>query len=1193
MGTRSDPLAAAVALQKQRDRIQALWRSADSHHLKRPQKGNVRLLCQVVSREGAGACRAARLPSLCCQVSAVLEGYWPEGAGVWAARTSHGKGKQCPALITINDPRAHGRAVELLLLSQEDAGLQLKGAATGHALQHDLTQSTIVEPTGTVGFESDDLQCRADHLIEVELLAFLREWEEGLYLDPNRLQQRVEADAAAARAAVPDFLAPQSARVLQHQQLRSSKCLAPVPEPPSVSTSSPRRKLDSKLSNKPRGTPSTRSTTPSLRSGTSKATQPHVQQTPRTEASKALPQINGSIPTVYQQLMLSDLQQKSWCQKVVPDEHLACVALPSPLNSLFLFLHPQDRPKSSSIEQIQRSDNPGMAFANVLLGNLGQQEIVKCLVGKTIMHPRFLSSRRLASLVALFWDSAEVLKLGPLEYPEQDLSMVKLFAKMTAFTYSDPNATNLSAISNFQKLESLEIHNMGPCLTSLSDCCPPNLQHLSIRNCPGIVDGKALPRIPSLQTLTVDDCNGLQNFDGVGAAAIPEAKIIICNCSQLSSIASLAIPGITLPHDVECCFNSKLFNGVCQVAANPGVKYLDLMGSDRSNIHDVLSAARTMKHRNDGQPSLIWPNSRCVQTAINFVYSSSAGYSSKLLGTSTVASRDDPKAPKMAWVGAQARTNNPTSVLSSGPSRFAGSCSPDDDSSSADILQLRKQVEAEIDDLARGAASLRLERAKELAQHALRNESTHAALVEMGSALRQMKEMGSSAAEIDKVKKDIMTMQIKQFSLDRPDDFEALTASMGTSPLQRFRRQVKKVIMLRLRTPEHLTPTEGILSLRSLGVVKDEASAFLEYCDVERKGFVVDQDLALVFQHGSPASCTEMMEFYMWIRNNFETFNDAFEALTKCSPLTARTAITFIDFEHRLTDLGWAKKNACGIFTCLDADTRSGSISFSGFCVLRFFSSVRAIRIAEQIRAFLLRRYGNLDKAFKALDANNSGKVNVDQFELALNDLKLAPGEKAEFAFRFIDRNGTSSGVFTLKDFQLLDKLNANSFLKAMRKLQDSILIKYSNFDSAFASWDDAGGKDGCLSQAEFLEALTQTLEEHEMPDMDPRLLYHFLDHSHDDIVSKEELKRLRYFSPEAAQSGVAETREMLMRRFKGRSRDVFQKLKDSLQMKDTPKAPEETEKKEKNFKERKEKKGLKVSTKSARELLQSTQEKV
>merc|ERR1712224_584315 len=82
---------------------------------------------------------------------------------------------------------------------------------------------------------------------------------------------------------------------------------------------------------------------------------------------------------------------------------------------------------------------------------------------------------------------------------------------------------------------------------------------------------------------------------------------------------------------------------------------------------------------------------------------------------------------------------------------------------------------------------------------------------------------------------------------------------------------------------------------------------------------------------------------------------------------------------------------------------------------------------------------------------------------------------------------------------------------------------------------------------------------------MDHRVLYHFIDHTQDYVISKDEFMRLRWFNSEAVRKGVADVREMLMRRFKSNAADAFQRLKSEA-VKAAEAAGEKKPKLETNF---------------------------
>jgi len=206
------------------------------------------------------------------------------------------------------------------------------------------------------------------------------------------------------------------------------------------------------------------------------------------------------------------------------------------------------------------------------------------------------------------------------------------------------------------------------------------------------------------------------------------------------------------------------------------------------------------------------------------------------------------------------------------------------------------------------------------------------------------------------------------------------------------------------------------------------------------------------------------------------------------------------------------------LFALLDGSRRSRLIGMDEFSLLACFANVHAMACAEGIAHFMQEMYGTLEAAYRCLDTDKSGTVTPDEFEVFLRENSCPGHECVKDAFNFIDRD--CQGYLTRREIVALQGFSTRAFLKDVRLLRDQMIASYGSLEAAFNVIDAGEEKDKEVSLQEFLEAWTRMDVGH-FAKLDPRLLYHFLDTSHDGSVSLREWLRLRCFNADAAQASV------------------------------------------------------------------------
>eukprot|EP00746_Dinoflagellata_sp_MGD_P004814 gnl/MRDRNA2_/MRDRNA2_109299_c0_seq1.p1 gnl/MRDRNA2_/MRDRNA2_109299_c0~~gnl/MRDRNA2_/MRDRNA2_109299_c0_seq1.p1 ORF type:complete len:996 (+),score=183.14 gnl/MRDRNA2_/MRDRNA2_109299_c0_seq1:68-3055(+) len=805
--------------------------------------------------------------------------------------------------------------------------------------------------------------------------------------------------------------------------------------------------------------------------GESQLTGSYMGSRSRTR-TKLLSPLNGKVSLPSQVFPLDTAQFGLKNRIPVRPEHIDCQCLPSPLERLYLLLPRWDLPSREDLDEVGNSPDPKQAFAQLLIGD-DARHISRSFDGKVMRFPEPCSALKLAAMTALTSHECEVLVLGPVEDYERSLRMLTLWPKLSSLSYHDPNMKDLSVLNKLTGLVSLELNGMGGTVKNLSSVNLPNLQHLTLTECNGMISGDDLPICSGLETLRINSCKGLRILDGIRCK--PQQKVSIQRCQNLESIHSLASDSGTLPPELEFCWNEKLSKGLEVLARDSnGVRLVDVRGCSKIPPAVMLESARACKG------TLLLSPVQCCGLA------------------------------------------------------------PD----GHQMLSLAEQ--AELRGLAREAIKVKQQELEDKVRNYTEAQQYTEAAEVLSECLRFLRESGAPSDDIDEIQNAILNMRT---NIQYKENQSALKGAakklkQGGTLLDRFRATAHLVKMLSPRMPS-VNHADFISALCDLGFESDEASMFCDYVDCERKGFVTETDLFYIFEGCSPASLKEMNQFYEWNIKHYGSVENGFERLAKLCCYSDGKSLSFLEMEHALREEGWKKPNTRAIFTCLNAENRSGSLTKTEFSILEFFASLQHLEYAEDLVAFLIRKYKTLRNAFKKIDDNNSGAISVEELKEALKGWACKGREGVTGAFRFVDSN--HSGIVELWEFENLEQLNASSFIKELRKLQERVYLHWGSFEKAFEHIDGGeGNADGSLSLDEFLHHFANTLRFAEFSKVDPHVLFAFLDADGTGTVTKREFMKLRYFASEAAQRGVKRMRDRLVARFGGQARQAFKRLSEN-----------------------------------------------
>lgn len=230
--------------------------------------------------------------------------------------------------------------------------------------------------------------------------------------------------------------------------------------------------------------------------------------------------------------------------------------------------------------------------------------------------------------------------------------------------------------------------------------------------------------------------------------------------------------------------------------------------------------------------------------------------------------------------------------------------------------------------------------------------------------------------------------------------------------------------------------------------------------------------------------------------------------------------VSFFEFSSKMQEWGYESPSVREVFMCLDLK-RTGVIDWEEFSMLHLLGAFYNIERVERCKEWLIGNFGDLMKAYKALDANRSGSLSLGEWSHAVRELgyeQTAGLEDVQEAFFVLDRDG--SGILNPREFQELGKYDKRHIRKLVIDFGKQVLRRYGGPDKAFNAFDK--NKNGELSCAEFKQMHKELKLESKD---DPGLIFNFLDASHGGVVAPGEFAMLTRFQ---RHTEVLEAREAL-----------------------------------------------------------------
>lgn len=271
----------------------------------------------------------------------------------------------------------------------------------------------------------------------------------------------------------------------------------------------------------------------------------------------------------------------------------------------------------------------------------------------------------------------------------------------------------------------------------------------------------------------------------------------------------------------------------------------------------------------------------------------------------------------------------------------------------------------------------------------------------------------------------------------------------------RLRRCFVLIRWLKIRRLEGVTRKDfcHVLS-KALDEPSELLSRVYNFMDVEREEVLTQEDFDRLVSFDGAASWQTVDKFRSWAFEKFGGLQKLWSAITRANTAGAGTPaqvlseyVDYWAFEKALRKLGFTGK-ANEIFAILnDHVPKTPHLTSEEFQLLDW---LWLSQIAK-FKRWMVERHGSTRAAFKAMDANKSKVIAFSEFRKYLDmEMPTIEREDCERAFRLIDYNDSHS--ITMKEFEVLSKMDVDKLLEDLSCLRKLILAKWGTFHDAFVS---------------------------------------------------------------------------------------------------------------------------------------------
>jgi Ca2+-binding EF-hand superfamily protein len=300
--------------------------------------------------------------------------------------------------------------------------------------------------------------------------------------------------------------------------------------------------------------------------------------------------------------------------------------------------------------------------------------------------------------------------------------------------------------------------------------------------------------------------------------------------------------------------------------------------------------------------------------------------------------------------------------------------------------------------------------------------------------------------------------------------------------------------------------------------VEDAGRPLFHFLDVTNDGTVSVKEFQTIDSFTHLADIEEVDELFHFL---VERINDVgtpeqrecqhLETVFQIADKNGTGKMTYLEFLRAMEHLEWDKGFERELFAMVDAEN-TGVLSWDEFRIMGLLSSTNKLRRIERVRDFLLESFPNWSEAYKRMDPQRTGQLELPEWKLIMEELEYPSMLDVESAFYYCDKD--CSDVVTPREFDVLMHFDREAFEQEVEELRRFLQMKYGNVDEAFQVFRSVGGKNKNLETKDmrvnlkefasgFRRMVTQddSCEGPYCGSMDPKILFNFVDSTHSRII--------------------------------------------------------------------------------------------
>jgi Ca2+-binding EF-hand superfamily protein len=339
--------------------------------------------------------------------------------------------------------------------------------------------------------------------------------------------------------------------------------------------------------------------------------------------------------------------------------------------------------------------------------------------------------------------------------------------------------------------------------------------------------------------------------------------------------------------------------------------------------------------------------------------------------------------------------------------------------------------------------------------------------------------------------------------------------------------------------PKGITLAEWKSSLGKLGYdgVDEFGEALFHFLDRGNNNSISEREIEVLETVNGPAELKEVDNLRIFLVENLDKLagSTADEVIVD-SPIkllwqkmdrNGSGSASFHEFRKVLEKLKFESDRKLQLFMCLDLKN-NGVIDEGEWSLLGVLSSNFQLERVDRVRDFIIDTFGTMPKAYKAMDKNKSGALNIEEWtEVMSQEYEYAEEQDVRSTFSFLDKD--CSNIISAKEFQFLANFNRHDFMREVRAFSEHLVNKYESIELAYEDFEMNGPRAKRQSAnppgtgESRRSDLVSFLEPRDFNEgykrsgfqgsYDPRLIFNFLDAARNCHVSRTEFKLLDQLS--------------------------------------------------------------------------------